>query len=594
MLTTEFSKEINTNEVLQEYPRPNLVRDSYYNLNGLWNYAFTTDENLPSAWDGKILVPFAPESSLSGVNRKLKPEEYLWYQTSFPTPSDLGDRHLILHFGAVDQQATIFINNVRVISHSGGYLPFSVDITKHLYPDNKKNILHVMVKDVTDTSYHSRGKQKLNPGGMFYTAVSGIWQTVWMECVPQKYIQNLCITPEYDSQTVHLQAVINDTELMISGAPSEVRIYDGETLVASSSFSDDFTCTIRLPHMKSWSPEHPFLYDVSILYGDDYVRSYFAMRKFSTARDKSGTLRLFLNNAPYFHNGLLDQGYWPESLYTPPSDKALIYDIKAAKELGFNMLRKHAKIEPLRWYYHCDRLGMLVWQDMVNGGSSYHMWFVTYFPTVFPALARKVKDNRHYRLLARESVKGREEFIEETKETVQLLSFFACIAMWVPFNEGWGQFDSKKITAMIRKLDSTRTIDSTSGWFDQKTGDMKSHHIYFTPIRFRKSRRTVVLSEFGGYALRIPGHTFSDKTYGYRIYLNKSQLTDAFVKLYEKKIIPGIDHGLSAAVYTQLSDIEEEINGFYTYDRKVLKFEANRVREVNQKLQEYFQDSSTP
>lgn len=590
MLSTNFSQTLDYEHILSEYPRPNLQRNSYINLNGYWDYAFTLTNSRPTFFEGKILVPFSPESELSGVKRRLEPREFLWYHTIFDSPLNTDHNRLILHFGAVDQYAAVFINDRKVCTHMGGYLPFSVDITDYLA--NDINSLLVMVRDVTDTSYHARGKQKLNPGGMFYTAQSGIWQTVWMECVPNSYIKNLIITPNYDERTVHIQITSSDdnhntSKKHTSEPVGEVVIFDGDTLITKEQIPPTMELTLALNTMKSWSPDHPFLYDLKITYKNDSIKSYFAMRKFSTAPDSNGTMRLFLNNEPYFHNGLLDQGYWPESLYTPPSDDALIFDIATAKKLGFNMLRKHAKIEPLRWYYHCDRLGMLVWQDMVNGGSSYRHWLVTYFPTLFPQIARKIKD-KHYTLLSRASKKGRIEFLKETKETVSLLYNFPCVAMWVPFNEAWGQFNAKMVTSFIQSLDATRTIDSASGWFDQNTGDVRSLHIYFTPFKFRKERRAVVLSEFGGYVLRIKNHSYSNKTYGYRIYKSPEQLTRAFYKLYKTKIIPGIINGLSATVYTQLTDIEEEINGLLTYDRKVLKLDAKRVQSVNKLLQKQF------
>lgn len=602
MLSTIFSEKLNPKNVLPEYPRPNLCRDSYINLNGYWNYAFTRTKELPHSFQGKILVPFSPECALSGVNRRLEPMEYLWYELDFEKPTLSPASRLILHFGAVDQYAEVYINQIKIGAHQGGYLPFSMDITKEL--KDGRNSLHVMVKDVTDTSYHSRGKQKLHNGGMFYTAQSGIWQTVWMECVPDNYITDLKITPDYDQKQVTLELTTNkkpfwiernsyETSSSLSNVQvqgyeeNKILIYDGNILVAESSFREDLKVVIRLNNIKSWSPKSPFLYHVKVYFGKDSITSYFAMRKFSVAPDRNGIMRLHLNNLPYFHNGLLDQGYWPESLYTPPSDEAMIYDITTAKSLGYNLLRKHAKIEPLRWYYHCDRLGMLVWQDMVNGGSSYHTWFITYFPTICTHIAKRIKDN-HYHFLSRSSREGRQEYIEETKQTIGLLYNYPCIAMWVSFNEAWGQFDTAKISAMIKKMDPTRTVDSASGWFDQKCGDVRSLHIYFTPFKFREEERTVVLSEFGGYVLRIPKHFYNTKTYGYRIYKTKKHLTNAFLKLYFKKIIPGISCGLSASVYTQLTDIEEEINGLLTYDRKVLKLSKRHIIKTNKTLYHKF------
>ncbi len=586
MLKTHFSQNLNPQNILPEYPRPNLRRNSYINLNGHWNYLFSESIELPVEYEGKILVPFPPESAMSGVNRRLNPNEYLWYQKDFTSPISNHDNRLILHFGAVDQTATIYINNHEITTHHGGYLPFSVDITDFLREDI--NSLVVRVKDVTDTSYHSRGKQKLNPSGMFYTPVSGIWQTVWMECVPSHYLKDIKITPLFDEASVHIKLTTNDNDSFFFHQDNiDLTIYDKDAIVAKYSYKGILEATIKLSTIKEWSPDSPFLYDVKISYQNDSVMSYFAMRKFSCGFDENGVQRLFLNNKPYFHNGLLDQGYWPESLYTPPSDAAMIYDILTAKNLGFNMLRKHAKIEPLRWYYHCDKIGMLVWQDMINGGSSYHMWFVTYFPTLLTSLSKKIKDN-YYHMFSRSDAYGREDFLQETKDTIQLLYNFPCVAMWVLFNEGWGQFDALQVTNYAKSLDSTRTIDSTSGWFDQNVGDVKSLHIYFTPLRFKKEKRTVILSEFGGYALKLKKHSYSDKMYGYRIYRNKHSLQKAYNKLFYNKIIPGIKNGLSACVYTQLTDIEEEINGIMTYDRKVLKVNDKEVNQINKALLQEF------
>ena len=588
-LKTDFSNLSSSMQPLPEYPRPLLKRGSYYNLNGYWDYAITKSNKRPSSYDGKILVPFSPESSLSGVNRQLMPTEFLWYHRILLDPRTNDSDRVLLQFGAVDQTADIFLNDCLVFSHQGGYLPFSIDITDQLMEG--ENSLLVMVTDVSDSSHHARGKQKLECSGMFYTAQSGIWQTVFMECVPSTYIQNLKITPDIDTNSITFELTIaginpplntKNTILISKGSANPVKrsIMEQEILV-KKDFSNSSSFTINLPEVHCWTPEDPYLYDVSITYGNDVVTSYFAMRKISIGMDQNKILRLLLNNEPYFHNGLLDQGYWPESLYTPPSDEAMIYDITIAKDLGFNMLRKHAKLEPSRWYYHCDRLGILVWQDFVNGGSSYRSWFVTIFPTIFPRLATLVKDNS-YGLFSRTDELGKKEFLSDMKHTVEYLYNHPSIVLWVPFNEGWGQFDSIKVTEYLRTLDNTRLIDTASGWFDQGCGDVRSLHIYFTPMRFRPSNRALVLSEFGGYTLRIPSHTYSNSTYGYRHYKTSQALTDAIVSVYEKKIIPGIEKGLCATVYTQLSDIEEEINGLLTYDRKVLKVEKERIIKMNQ------------
>lgn len=581
-LTTIFSENMDKNNILTEYPRPNLLRDSYINLNGYWNYAFTNTEEIPMNYDGNILVPFSPEAKLSGVERILIPDESLWYYRTFHTPNMKNGERLILHFGAVDQYARVFINGHMVKEHMGGYLPFSVEITSYL--EEKENSIHVYVRDVTDSSYHTRGKQKLECSGMFYTPQSGIWQTVWMEVVPAVYINDLKVTPLFDDSKVRIQCfVVGDEEQ--ANLYCFVEIYDGKNMVAKELLRKEeaYSKDIEIKNVKPWSPESPHLYTINISLLHDKVLSYVGMRKYSIGKDEKGITRLFLNNKPYFHNGLLDQGYWPEGLYTAPTDEALRYDIIKAKELGFNMLRKHAKVEPLRWYYHCDKIGMLVWQDMVNGGSNYNSNFVTYFPNVLPILANYIKDN-NYHLFSRRDKEGKEEYMLELKDMISSLYHFTSIAMWVPFNEGWGQFDSLKVVDEIRKLDKTRTIDHASGWFDQKGGDVKSHHIYFTRFRFTPEDRAVILSEFGGYVYRVDKHFYSNKSYGYRTYKTKGDLTTAYKRLYEKKIIPAMNKCLSASVYTQLTDIEEEINGLLTYDRKVLKIDDKVLKEINKKL----------
>ena len=599
-LKTRFSNFIDREHPLQEYPRPLLRRNSYFNLNGYWDYAITETNEFPSHYDGKILVPFSPECSLSEVNRQLKPEQFLWYHCILTDPRAKPSECILLQFGAIDQTAEIYLNQNYIASHQGGYLPFSVDLTEAFLPG--ENSLLLKVTDVSDTSYHARGKQKLESSGMFYTAQSGIWQTVFMECVPQTYIKSLTITPNFDENSVTFSLVTNQNETLpssqeqnkgLGNALGKITIlkqgalvngmehWKEEDRILCVTIKDSNPLTLSLPLMSSWTPEHPYLYDVLLELGEDVVQSYFAMRKISIDYDKNNIPRILLNNQPYFQNGLLDQGYWPESLYTPPSDEAMIYDISIAKELGFNLLRKHAKIEPSRWYYHCDRLGMLVWQDFVNGGSSYRTWFVTLFPTLLPRVSMKIKDSS-YSLFSRSDELGKEEYLSEMEQTVASLYNHPSIVLWVPFNEGWGQFDSIKITDKLSALDSTRLIDSASGWFDQGCGDVKSLHIYFTPMHFNASNRALVLSEFGGYTLRIPSHTFNDATYGYRYYKSRDSLTNAIVSVYKNKIIPGIEKGLCATVYTQLTDIEEEINGLMTYDREILKVDQKQIIEMNQ------------
>lgn len=561
---------------LPEYPRPQLVRDSWCNLNGTWNCTFTQTADIPSTFETPILVPFSPESLLSGVNRQLTPQEYLWYQRTLSMENLPEGKRCLLHFGAVDQSAVVFVNGNEAGRHEGGYLPFVVDITEHLRPGD--NSLLVRVQDVSDTSYHSRGKQKLQRGGMFYTAQSGIWQTVWLEWVPQYAVENVLFEAASGLDGVILRMTTNAP----AQTPVKGCVYENGTPIARISGQAGEEIEIPLPQAHLWTPEDPFLYDVELTLGDgehgDHIRSYFAVRSFSVEKDETGTLRFCLNHKPYFLHGVLDQGYWSDGLYTAPADEALLFDIRKMKEHGFNMLRKHIKIECERWYYHCDRLGMIVWQDMVCGGGKYNSAFVTMLPTVFPGITRHIADT-HYRLFARSSKTGREEFEKECEETIRLLKNHPCIAVWVPFNEGWGQFDSVRISQLIRTLDPTRPIDAASGWFDRGAGDFISSHIYFRKLRTPKHRknddRAFVISEYGGYAHPVTGHTSMEHVYGYSIYKDAALLNNACRSLMQNQLQPLIRQGLCGAVYTQVSDVEEEVNGILTYDRRVDKFEAS-------------------
>lgn len=572
-LYTTWGENLDPDHVLEEYPRPQLKRDNYTILNGYWDYSITKDALIPKVYDGKILVPFAPESILSGVNKQLMPGESLWYTRVVRIEEIHEDKRCILNFGAVDQYCEVYLNNQKILEHMGGYLPFSIDITKVLVEG--ENILTLRVTDDSDTSYHSRGKQKLDRGGMFYTAQSGIWQTVWMEWVPWSYITNLKITPLIKRKGIEVIIDVNSADLSSDKFINKgyrIDIYDKGNLLHSVK-SKSYHIFIPLKKFKYWSHQTPYLYDMVITTGKDRVESYFAMRLFEIKNDKEGIPRIFLNHKPYFQNGILDQGYWPDGLYTPPSDQAFIFDIQKAKELGFTMIRKHIKIEPLRWYYHCDRLGMIVWQDMINGGEKYSTLLTGYLPTLFPGFAKWVND-KHYRLFGRQNKEGREEWLKECEDTVKHLYNCPSIAVWIPFNEAWGQFDSKKVYEMIREKDNSRLIDHASGWYDQKCGDFKSIHNYFHPLKVKPEKRPVVLSEFGGYACYIKEHSYSWQIYGYRIYLNEEALNDDFQRLYKEKIVELKKKGLAAAVYTQISDVEDEVNGLFTYDRKVCKVKS--------------------
>lgn len=571
MLTTPWGERLDENRILIEYPRPQMRRDSYLNLNGRWEYAITDSDEPPRCWDGTILVPFSPESALSGVGRTLRPGQTLWYRREVTVPQGFipRDGRLLLHFGAVDQEAAVYLNGVLLGRHMGGYNAFTLDATDALGP---RNTLLVRVHDDTDASFHSRGKQKTRRGGIWYTPQSGIWQTVWMEAVPRRYIEGLHIVPLFDRSAVEV------TVRCAQPLQCEATV-DGRTV----PFTSGEAARIPMPDFRAWSPEDPFLYDLTVTLGEDRVESYFGMRKVEVRADRGGVKRLFLNGEPYFHSGLLDQGYWPDGLYTAPSDEALIFDIQTAKSMGFNMLRKHIKVEPMRWYYHCDRLGMLVWQDMPSGGGKYR------FSTISLPLVTGVhrRDNR-YRAFARTSSQGRAEYMDELEEMVLQLFNAPSVALWVPFNEGWGQFDSTFVMERLRLLDPTRPVDPASGWHDQGAGDLRSLHVYFKPFRFRRDRRgrALALSEFGGYNLRVDGHCFNQKDYGYRRLPDAAALWRDFARLYEREVLPAVPRGLCAAVYTQLSDVEDELNGLMTYDRRVVKLDADDVRELNERLKE--------
>lgn len=611
-LQTPWSRQISSENAWQEYPRPQMKRDSYINLNGTWDYAITEGRTLLAR--GRILVPFSPEAPLSGVGRQLLPGQTLHYRRSFHLPTRPEGKRLLLHFGAVDERCRVFLNGREAGRHRGGYLPFSFDITEWIRAG--ENSLRVSCQDDSDQSYHSRGKQMLKRGGIFYTAQSGIWQTVWMEWVPETYIESIRLTPDYDHETLHVRVTVRRGDQLLDRAYPriEARVScQGEIVAALSTDSTDFSLVIH--NFTPWTPDHPFLYDLKLRLlapsqedvsgktasfarqnqetgtpsAGDCVTSYFAMRCFSVERDEKGIARLCLNHVPFFQNGVLDQGYWPDGLYTPPCDEAMAYDIQAMKDAGFNMLRKHCKLEPLRWYYHCDRLGMLVWQDMVNGGSTYDMIRICYLPTVFPSYG--ARPGKHRRAAGRTAAKGHAEWLREMRQTIEHLYNCPCIASWVLFNEGWGQFDTGRVTALARSLDPTRTIDQASGWFDCQGGDMRSVHNYFRALTCPKCNsksqepgvlpsvnrcglRAAVISEYGGLALPIPGHTASKAVFGYRSLKSPAELQERFAAL-QKQILVLCEAGLSAAVYTQVSDIEDEMNGILTYDRRVNKLQQD-------------------
>ena len=510
---------------------------------------------------------------------------------------------MLLHFGAVDYACAVQVNGHLAGGHRGGYWPFTLDITD-LLNGTDRNSLWVAVQDPTSHGTQARGKQTLKPGGMFYPAQSGIWQTVWLERVPDNYIQTLTVTPDYDARTVTVRV---HTAKPGGAVNLWAMVRAGGVTIAEDWGSDeadqDGEVTLNIPeeHFFPWSPDTPFLYDLTVGTNQgeeaefDTVHSYFALRKWSCAPDAHGVLRFCLNDKPILLNGLLDQGYWPEGLYTPPSDAAVERELSEVKALGFNLLRKHAKIEPQRWYYHCDRLGLIVWQDIVNGGSAYNLWFVTYLTNVLQPLLRRFPDGKAaYSLLSRAKPVGREEYAHELADTVQALRCHPCIACWVPFNEGWGQFDAGKAVQALRALDGTRLVDEASGWFDQGGGDVHSLHNYFYPLRIRPQKRTVALSEYGGIAWPMPGHEPPHKTYGYGTAKDRQELTARYKKLQLKTVLPQLEKGLSALVYTQLTDVEDEVNGLFTYDRAAVKPDANAVRSVNAALAAEFARVTNP
>ena len=578
-MLTPWGEALDREHPLPEYPRPQLRRNSYLNLNGIWEYAITKTAEKPAAMQGEIVVPFSPETPLSGVGHILQPDEYLWYRRSVTLPEGFfqGGR-LLLHFGAVDQCCTVWVNGQEAGSHTGGYLPFALDVTELIEGD--AFTLELRVTDPTDTGSLSRGKQRLKNTGIWYTPQSGIWQTVWMECVPENYLRSLRITPKPEENAVHIRLEADDP------AMAAVTICRDGGIIAEGQTDENGESTLTIPaeELRLWSPENPFLYDVTIrLAGGDTVESYFGMRSFGIGKDEKGLPRLLLNGKPYFQNGLLDQGYWSDGYYTAPSDEALIHDIAEMKRLGFNMLRKHIKVEPLRWYYHCDRLGMLVWQDMMNGGESYSPLSIY----VFSNLGLRVKDDR-YRYFSRSDEAGRTHYYEELGQMIDLLYNTVSLALWVPFNEGWGQFDALKAAEFIRKRDDTRPIDHASGWYDQGGGDIKSIHWYFRPYHHKqppKEQRPICLTEYGGYNCAVPGHCWGEGAeFGYKKIADPAEFNRAFQKLMEEQIIPAKERGLAAAVYTQVSDVEGERNGLLTYDRKVCKANEAIFRAVNAKL----------
>lgn len=550
---------------LSEYPRPQFYRDSYVSLNGVWEYKISENSEIPQSFDDEIIVPFSPESPLSGVNKILQPNEFLFYKKVFKLDEEFVLDKVILHFLAVDQIAEVYLNGHFLGKHIGGFLPFEFEIKEYL---EEENTLIVKVQDLSDTSYHSRGKQRLKHGGIWYTPQSGIWLPVWLESVRYKYIEKVKFTPDIDKEEIIINVTANVDEAII-------HIFGIDRPITCNKDNH-----IKVKDMHLWTPEDPYLYFVRISIDEyDEVSSYFAMRKFSIIEDSKGYKRLALNNKPIFMKGVLDQGYYHEGLLTPPDYDAYIKDIELAKSLGFNTIRKHIKIEIPRWYFECDKRGMIVWQDFVNGGTDYKISTIT-FPLIFGIH----HSDHNYKAFGRISEEGRKEAIEEFKQTVEYLYNTPCIALWTIFNEGWGQFDAKEVYPIITALDKTRIYDHASGWHDQGISDTKSLHVYFKKVKLPKEKdRAIIVSEFGGLVLPIEGHQIKGNSV-YTKFKDAESYLQAYKKMMERDVIANIDKGLAATIYTQLTDVEEETNGFITYDREVLKVDPQKIKEINDKI----------
>lgn len=573
-IKTEWADKVDPQNVLPEYPRPIMERPQWLNLNGLWDYAITKkDAPLPKTFDGKILVPFAIESSLSGVGKTIKADQSLWYERKFQIPEDWKGKNVLLNFGAVDWKAEVFVNGNKIGEHTGGYTPFSFNITKNL--KDGENSLAVRVWDSTDNGL-PRGKQIENPRGIFYTSVSGIWQTVWLEPVSASHISGLKITPDLDSSSFDIRVDSDD-----KSATATIKVLDNGKVVAQTTAAANKTANIPVKNPKLWWPKSPFLYDLEITLSNkggeqvDSVKSYAAMRKFSIAKHgRFGGVDFTLNNKKFFTFGPLDQGWWPDGLYTAPTDEALKFDIQRTKDLGFNSIRKHVKVEPARWYTHCDRLGMVVWQDMPSMFGEGNGWQPRGF---FQGEERTV------------SKKFEETYRKEWKEIMESLHSYPCIAIWVPFNEAWGQFKTKEITEWTKSMDPSRLVNSASGgnYFD--CGDIVDSHDYGNPIMYMFNNQKVnVVGEYGGIGCAVDGHLWvKDKNWGYGKMRSQEEVTKRFVEL-TNRFIDMTKYGCFGAIYTQTTDVEIEVNGLFTYDRKVLKVDEEKVREVNQKLSNIF------
>ena len=570
-IKTPWGEQLNPKNVLPEYPRPIMERHEWKNLNGSWNYAITKKgEAAPGNYQGEILVPFAVESSLSGVGKRINEHQELWYQRTFDVPSSWKGKQILLHFGAVDWKADVWVNDVKVGEHTGGFTPFYFDITSALNKGN--NQLVVKVWDPADRGEQPRGKQVERPEGIWYTPVTGIWQTVWLEPVAAQHIAHLKTTPDIDKKTVKVEVATN----VCSPDKVEVKVFDGKNLVAKGAALNGVPVELTMPEdVKLWSPESPSLYDMEVtLYKDgkaiDQVKSYTALRKFSTHKDKNGITRLQLNNKDYFQFGPLDQGWWPDGLYTAPTDEALVYDLKKIKDFGYNMVRKHVKVEPARWYTYCDQLGLSGWQDMQNGGRGPAEWQMHKYYDGADAI-RSAKSEANYR--------------KEWKEIIDYLYSYPSIGVWVPFNEAWGQFKTPEIAAWTKEYDPSRLVNPASGGNHYTCGDILDLHNYPGPnLYLYDPTRATVLGEYGGIGMALKGHLWlADKNWGYVKFNTPEEVTNEYIK-YADHLLELIEKGFSAAVYTQITDVEEEVNGLVTYDRKVIKVDEPKIKAINQKI----------
>ena len=570
-IKTSWAEQVNPNNVLPEYPRPIMERKEWKNLNGLWEYAvITKGMHMPEQFEGEILVPFAIESSLSGVGKRVGENQELVYQRFFDIPANWKGKEVLLHFGAVDWKTDVWVNDIKVGSHTGGFTPFSFNVTDAL--NKGKNKLVVRVWDPTDSGHQPRGKQVSRPEGIWYTPVTGIWQTVWLEPVATKHIESLRVTPDIDTKRLMVNACLNDEA---KGDRVEVSVYEDGICVAVGKSINGETIEIAMPEkLRLWSPESPYLYTMKVtLYSDgklvDQIDSYAAMRKYATRRDADGVVRLELNNKPLFQFGPLDQGWWPDGLYTAPSDEALVYDIQKTKDFGFNMIRKHIKVEPARWYTHCDKLGIIVWQDMPSGDKNPEWQNRKYFDGIE----------------MKRSAESEAQFRKEWKEIIDCLYSYPCIGTWVPFNEAWGQFKTSEIVEWTKQYDSTRLVNPASGGNHYTCGDMLDLHNYPHPEMYLyDAQRATVLGEYGGIGLVLNNHLWEpNRNWGYVQFNSSKEATDEYVK-YADMLYDLIIKGFSAAVYTQTTDVEIEVNGLMTYDRKVVKLDEGRIREVNLRI----------